>query len=180
MYTSLLLKWNKAISLTTVTDPVKILEFHFGESLFAVSAAALKNGRLADVGSGAGFPGLPLAMALSDLRVTLIEANLKKCAFLAEVVRTLDLKNVEILRERMEDVSAKVSPFDFISARALGQHEELLDWANVHLSSNGRVILWLGEADAEFISGKIGWKWQKPALIPGSHGRFILSGCPEP
>ena len=60
-YISLLLKWNRTISLTTVTDVDEILRFHFGESLFALTQLSIENGRLADVGSGAGFPGIPLA-----------------------------------------------------------------------------------------------------------------------
>ena len=88
-YISLLLRWNQSISLTTVTNSDEILRFHFGESLFAASAFSLENGRLADVGSGAGFPGLPLAMLLPDLNVTLIESNAKKFTFLSEVVREL-------------------------------------------------------------------------------------------
>src|SRR5579863_1760181 len=101
-YISLLLRWNKAISLTTVTDPGEILRFHFGESLFASSFLDLKNGRLADVGSGAGFPGLPLAMANQSLNVTLIESNAKKAAFLSEVTRSLELQDVTVARSRME------------------------------------------------------------------------------
>ncbi len=84
-YVALLLKWNKAISLTTVTDPVEILKFHFGESIFAAAVANLVRSRLADVGSGAGFPGSPLAIVVPSLDVTLIESNAKKCAFLSEV-----------------------------------------------------------------------------------------------
>jgi 16S rRNA (guanine527-N7)-methyltransferase len=81
-YIELLLKWNRKIALTTVTDPEEIVKFHFGESLFATSHYNLENSRLADVGTGAGFPGLALALAIPTLSVTLIESNLKKCAFL--------------------------------------------------------------------------------------------------
>src|ERR1700722_6272713 len=81
-YISMLLRWNSKISLTTVVDPVDILKFHFGESLFANSGVPISFGRLADVGSGAGFPGLPLGIFLPDLEVVLIESNLKKATFL--------------------------------------------------------------------------------------------------
>src|SRR5579862_8916516 len=84
LYVELLLKWNRKIALTTVTDPVEIIKFHFGESIFAISTGPCGKSRLADVGTGAGFPGLALALADSDLQVSLIESNLKKCAFLAE------------------------------------------------------------------------------------------------
>src|SRR5271170_2215417 len=120
-YISLLLKWNKTISLTTVTDPIEILKFHFGESIFAASVVNFSQSRLADVGSGAGFPGLPLAMVVPDLTVTLIESNAKKCAFLSEAVRGLQLPNVTVFRGRMESLPRGSDPLDFIAARALGQ-----------------------------------------------------------
>src|SRR5580704_11354283 len=122
-YISILLRWNSKISLTTVTDPLEILKFHFGEGLFAAKSVPIKNGRLADVGSGAGFPGLPLAMLLPDLEVVLIESNLKKATFLSEVIRTLTLGNVKVWRGRMEDMPLDAkSRFDFVTARALGHH----------------------------------------------------------
>src|SRR5579864_8581785 len=84
-YIELLLKWNKTVSLTTVTNVDQILAFHFGESLFALPMLPVEKSRLADVGSGAGFPGIPLAMARPSLNVTLIDPNAKKVAFLHEV-----------------------------------------------------------------------------------------------
>ena len=100
-YASLLLMWNRSISLTTVTEPLEILKIHFGESLFAISEVPISNGRLADVGSGAGFPGMALAIANFSLGVTLIESNAKKCTFLSEVARALELSNVTVTRSRM-------------------------------------------------------------------------------
>ena len=105
IYIALLLEWNRKISLTAVTDPADIVRFHFGESLFAASALEILNGRLADVGSGAGFPGIPLAMAIPRIQATLIEANAKKAAFLSEVARRLQLSNVSVVRSRMEDAT---------------------------------------------------------------------------
>jgi len=101
-YSELLLKWNRIISLTSVTDVEQILRFHFGESLFALSMLPVEKSRLADVGSGAGFPGIPLAMASPSLTVTLIESNAKKYAFLNEVIRELKLRNVTALHSLME------------------------------------------------------------------------------
>jgi 16S rRNA (guanine527-N7)-methyltransferase len=177
-YIELLLKWNRTISLTTVTDPVEIVKFHFGESLFAASQLHFSQSRLADVGSGAGFPGVPLALTVPSLDVTLIESNSKKCAFLAEVVRELKLPNVHIVRDRMENVKPGQQLFDFGTARALGHHEDLLAWAKTKLSAGGSIVLWLGDEDSAEISGKSDWTWQPRALIPGSTGRFILAGSP--
>ena len=139
-YIPLLLGWNEKISLTKITDPVEIVRFHFGESLFAASALKIRDGRLADVGSGAGFPGLPLAMAIPGLHATLIEASAKKAAFLSEVARRLYLPNVGVLRSRMEDVRG-VEPFDFICARAMGKHANLIRWSRDKLTPRGKLVL---------------------------------------
>jgi 16S rRNA (guanine527-N7)-methyltransferase len=177
-YISLLLRWNRRISLTAVTDPAEILRFHFGESLFALSAVPLRDGRLADLGSGAGFPGLPLRMARPGLDLLLIESNGKKATFLAEVVRELDLSRVEVFRDRMESISKDGPAFDFVTARAVGCHDDLLTWACAH-ATGGKLVLWLGEEDASRISNTSGWKWELPVQIPGSKRRFLLVGSPE-
>src|ERR1700674_3339769 len=103
-YIRLLLKWNQSVSLTSVVDTVDILTRHFGESMFACSLIPVDNCRLADLGSGAGFPGLALKIACPTLSVTLIESNKKKCAFLSEVVRALELENAEILPVRFDEI----------------------------------------------------------------------------
>lgn len=175
-YVALLLKWNKRISLTTITDPAEVVRLHFGESLFASSAVPIRSGRLADVGSGAGFPGLALRVANPDLSVTLIESNAKKATFLSEAVRDLALDHVDVARARMDDLVSADTGFDFVTARALGQYDELLAWAKRRLSGRGRVILWLGEEDCATISGNSEWKWRDPIHIPVSRRRFLLVG----
>jgi 16S rRNA (guanine527-N7)-methyltransferase len=178
-YIPLLLDWNRKISLTTVTDPVEIVKFHFGESLFAASALPVENCRLADVGSGAGFPGMPLVMAIPGLQATLIESNAKKVAFLLEVARRLELSNVSVVRSRMEDVATK-EPFDSICARAVGKHASIMRWARRNLNPKGRLVLFLGEEDTENVRKTSQWNWESPLKIPGSAHRFILSGTPVP
>jgi 16S rRNA (guanine527-N7)-methyltransferase len=178
-YTELLLRWNRKIALTTVTDPVEIVKFHFGESLFALSTGACGKSRLADVGTGAGFPGLPLAIADSSFAVTLIESNHKKCAFLSEVIRKLAISNATVMPVRMESVEPRQPGFQWIAARALGHFDALLDWAGRSLSQNGRVILWLGESDVRELSDYPNWTWDAPVLIPDSSRRFILKGSPK-
>ncbi|MGH9747070.1 MAG: 16S rRNA (guanine(527)-N(7))-methyltransferase RsmG [Candidatus Acidiferrales bacterium] len=179
IYIALLLKWNRSISLTTVTEIDQILRFHFGESLFALSLLPLEKGRLADVGSGAGFPGLALAAALPGLKTTLIESNGKKFAFLSEIIRELRLKNAVALRCRMEDVKGPDSHFDCITARALGQFDDLLRWARRQLAPGGVVALWLGEDDVQELSKEESWSWHDPVQIPNSDRRFILVGTPK-
>src|SRR5208282_6580307 len=177
-YISILLRWNRAISLTTVTKPAEILKFHFGESLFAGFAVPIISGRLADVGSGAGFPGLPLAMANPSLSVNLIESNLKKATFLSEVIRKLQLTGVNVIKARMEDLPASAVGYDFVTARALGHHKELLSWASGSLANDGKLVLWIGEDEANAISRDRDWTWRKPIHIPGSARRFLLVGTP--
>lgn len=176
-YIALLLRWNQKISLTTVVKPLEILRFHFGESLYSISSVPLEKGRLADVGSGGGFPGLPISLALPDISVTLIESNSKKSTFLSEVVRELGLRRVRVMRDRMENVNLRSSAPDFVTARAVGSYDDLLVWASENLVHGGKVAIWVGSAELERVSGSRKFIWQDPAQIPGSEARFILSGC---
>lgn len=118
-------------------------------------------------------------MLAPKLELTLIESNAKKCAFLSEVARKLELDHVAVLHSRMEDVPVRADWFDFVTARALGHHRELLAWAKQNLTRTGKVLLWLGEDDANEVSREPGWLWNAPALIPGSKRRYILAGAIE-
>jgi len=173
-YISLLLLWNQKISLTTVTRPEEIIRFHFGESFFAATRVPIENGRLADVGSGAGFPGIAIAMLSTNVRVTLIESNLKKSAFLSEAIRKLELSNARVVRTRMGDFDEEI--LDFVTARALGLYEEVARWSSRVLTASGRLILWVGEDDGAVIARSSGWRWQNPIRIPRSRRRVLLVG----
>jgi len=175
-YMNLLLLWNQKVSLTSIVGPREILDRHFGESMFAAARFSILKGRLADVGSGAGFPGLALKIIRPELHITLIEANAKKSAFLAEVVRDLGLNGVEVLRARYEDLPAGAIQADFIAARAVGGLQQLLEWARGFLSPAGRVVLWLGAQDAENVSRIEEWNWTVPVPIPRSRRRVLLAG----
>jgi 16S rRNA (guanine527-N7)-methyltransferase len=177
----MLLAWNRKMSLTTVIDPVEIIRFHFGESIFALTAGMISGGRLADVGSGAGFPGLPLRMACPSIQLTMIDSNVKKCTFLREVLRKLELeKESGVWNGRIEDWDEEADPsrFDSISARAVGGFEEILQFAKLTLDADGRIVLWIGEEDTEkMIAGNSeDWKWSDPRLIPNSNERFLMFG----
>jgi 16S rRNA (guanine(527)-N(7))-methyltransferase RsmG len=176
-YVALLLKWNQRISLTAIADPLDIVRLHFGESIFAVSAIPIGSCRLADVGTGAGFPGLALKLARPEINLTLIEANLKKCAFLSEVVRALDLSNVQILRDRMESVLPEKFEFDFLTARAVGQTDKIIRLGREALAPGGRIVMWLGENDAlDAIEKNPRWKWRELIRIPEAQRRVLLVG----
>jgi 16S rRNA (guanine527-N7)-methyltransferase len=176
VYTDLLLRWNRRISLTTITDPLEVLRFHFGESLLAISSVPMRHGRLADVGSGAGFPAIPIRMVCKDVALTLIESNRKKAAFLAEVARELGFSDVQIHPERMEDVDDRNLEFDFVTARAIAIDDIFLRWANNHLKPSGIIALWLGRDDSAKISLSSSWTWRDPINVPGADRRVILVG----
>jgi 16S rRNA (guanine527-N7)-methyltransferase len=106
-YISVLLRWNKKIALTAITDPLDIVRFHFGESMFGAPAVPIRKGRLADVGTGAGFPGLPLKLLVPSLDLVLIESNAKKASFLSECIRELNLTGVDVYRGRVEEIEPK-------------------------------------------------------------------------
>ena len=178
-YIPLLLRWNQKISLTSVVDPIRILRFHFGESLFSARSVPIEKGRLADVGSGSGFPGVALGIALPELSISLIESNSKKAAFLAELARELNLRQVEVIRQRFEELLSNASKFDYLTARALGNYRGLLGWAHGILGHSGRVVLWLGEDECKRVSTDPSFTWREPVHIPGSKRRFILVGAPS-
>jgi 16S rRNA (guanine527-N7)-methyltransferase len=176
-YIAILLFWNERLSLTSLTDPTEILTRHFGEALLATRFLPSK-GRLADVGSGAGFPGLALKIFIPDLQVLLIEQNAKKAAFLNEVIRFLSLPGVAVERIDYRTLNPRMAPFDAITARALGSYRELTNWAVVRLVPAGKLILWLGEEDATKISQLPDWRFDPPSRIPDSRHRILLVGSP--
>lgn len=175
-YIDLLLRWNEKTALTAVTQPEEILRFHFGESILAASSVPIRHGRLADVGSGAGFPAVPIRMAIDGLSVTLIESNRRKCAFLSEVVRELALANVEVYAERMADLEDQSAHFDFTSARAVAIDDTYLRWAENCLGTGGKVILWLGQEDSAKVCTSKRFGWRAPIKIPNSDRRYLLIG----
>src|SRR5216683_8401147 len=128
-YMSLLLAWNDKINLTAIRDPLEMLYRHFCESMFAAVAVPLNSGRLADVGSGGGFPGLPLKILRPELQVFLVESNIKKATFLAELVRELELTDTRVLVSRYEELGEEIAPLDVVCSRALGEFEKFLNWA---------------------------------------------------
>ena len=177
-YLALLKKWNQTIPLTSIENDTEIVARHFGESMFAGSLFPLERGRLADVGSGAGFPGFPLKIAFPELQVTLVEPNVKKCAFLREAQRILGISGVEVVRSRYEDFSAAPNSFDFLCSRALGGYGRLLQWSKTVLKPKGCVILWLGSEDSNILARTKGWNWALPVSIPESRRRVVLTGRP--
>jgi 16S rRNA (guanine527-N7)-methyltransferase len=177
-YIALLLKWNQSVSLTSIMDPVEIVGRHFGESMYASKLLPVENCRLADVGTGAGFPGLALKIACPSLHITLIESNKKKCAFLSELIRTLGLTDVEIRPERFEEIRPETVLAKLITCRAVGEFKQLLRWSTNALVRRGHLLLWVGAEDSTRIARTTNWTWQPAERIPDSQRRFILIGRP--
>jgi len=175
-YIRILLQWNEKFNLTAIRDPLEILYRHFCESMFAATKFSLGQGRLADVGSGAGFPGIPLKILCPGIQLFLIESNLKKATFMAEVIRELGLADTQVLVRRYEELGEELAPLDFVCSKALGEFRPLLKWASsAHLAA-ANVLLWIGGRDLEGIQKLSGWSWQEPISIPHSLRRMILLG----
>lgn len=176
-YMKILLAWNEKLNLTAIRDPLDILYRHFCESMYATVAVPVEKGRLADVGSGAGFPGLPMKIMCPDLQVFLIESNVKKATFLAEVIRELELTDTRVLVSRYEELGEEVAPLDFVCSRAVGEFGALLDWAGSRRVAAARVVLWIGARDLEEIRRIKTWDWREPIPVPHSLRRFLLVGA---
>jgi len=175
-YIKILLQWNEKINLTAIRDPLEILNRHFCESMYAAVAVPMENGRLADVGSGAGFPGIPLKIIRPDLQVFLIESNIKKATFLAEVIRELGLTDASVMVSRYEELGEEVAPLDFACSRALGEFSAFLEWARSDRIAAKQVILWIGARDLAEIQKVRTWEWREPIPVPNSLRRLLLVG----
>jgi len=153
----LLLKWNQKLNLTSEES----LERHYGESLFLAEHLPAGNLKIIDIGSGAGFPGFPVAVVRRDCEVTLLEAHQRKAVFLKEASRKLP--NVRVLAKRAEDVEDR---FDWAISRGVSYQ----DLAKVlpHLAPN--IALLTGGEQPQL---SLGLKWDDPVPLPGSRNRFL-------
>ena len=176
-YMKILLTWNDKINLTAIRDPLEILYRHFCESMYAAVAVPVENGRLADVGSGAGFPGIPLKIMRPGLQTFLIESNMKKATFLAEVLRNIELPDTRVLVGRYEELGEDVAPLDFVCSRALGEFEPFLAWAASERIAAKQVILWIGGRDLDQVRRSTDWEWREPISVPHSLRRYLLVGA---
>jgi 16S rRNA (guanine527-N7)-methyltransferase len=175
-YTRILWTWNDKVNLTAIRDPLEILYRHFCESMFGAALLPVENCRLADVGSGGGFPGIPLKIIRPDLQLFLVESNVKKATFLAEVIRELGLTDARVLVSRYEELGEEVAPLDVICSRALGDFANFLAWAASPRVSAKQMFLWLGGRDLDEVRARPSWTWSEPVSIPKSLQRFLLTG----
>lgn len=199
-YRQELLDWNTRINLTAITEPEEVLSKHFLDSFSLITASARANiepARLLDIGSGAGFPGLPLALARPRWSVTLLEATGKKVTFLRHVIEVLALKNVTVVQGRAEDLGHERpyrARFDLVTARAVAALPVLLEYCAPFCRKGGRIILpKKGDLSEEVSQGKhaahllgAALKADMPVTLPGlDDGRRLLVWeqqllCPPP
>jgi 16S rRNA (guanine527-N7)-methyltransferase len=174
-YLDLLARWNRAYNLTAVRDPREMVSRHLLDSL-AMNAHLDGIDSLADLGTGPGLPGIPLAIARPGLRVTLVEANGKKARFLREAVRTLGLGNAEVAESRIEALD-RPGAFDAITARALATLPQILEFGGHLLAPGGKLLAMKGACpDAEIAALPRGWRLQTlhRLTVPGLEGERHL------
>ncbi|WP_256645829.1 16S rRNA (guanine(527)-N(7))-methyltransferase RsmG [Thermomonas paludicola] len=156
-YLALLARWNATYNLTAIRDPREMLGKHLLDSL-AMQPFVQGLGTLADLGTGPGLPGIPLAIAAPALQVTLVESNGKKARFLREVVRRLKLTNVQVAESRIEAFQPGTT-FDAITARALATLPLILQLGGHLLGDGGRLLAMKGQVpDEEIAALPQGWR----------------------
>jgi len=141
-YLAELKKWNRAYNLTGLKTDDDIIIKHFLDSLLYIKALPASPFHMADIGSGAGFPGIPVKIMMPEIAVTLIESSRKKAAFLRSIVRTLGLKQVTVIEERIEHLGNECGQsFDVIVSRATFSIREFLTAACPYVRPGGRLVL---------------------------------------
>ena len=154
-YAELLERWSGRHNLVRFSSREELVERHLLDALAAVPLLD-GGGRLLDVGSGAGLPGVPLLAARPRWRGVLLEPRQKRWAFLRTVVRELDL-SAEVVRSRYQDLPPD-HPFDRITIRAVGDYPRLLEWARGRLATSGEVLLWTTAGRLAAIEALAGWR----------------------
>jgi 16S rRNA (guanine527-N7)-methyltransferase len=173
-YLSLLLRWNRRVNLTAIRDEQGILSRHFVESIACARALPAGIGTLLDFGSGAGFPGVPIALCRPEISVTLAESQGKKAAFLQEAVRILGL-STRVLAVRAESDSRL---YDCVVLRAVDRMPEAVEIAARLVSERGWLALMTTEPEAANVQSAAGpsFTWTPPIPLAGSAERLIALG----
>jgi 16S rRNA (guanine527-N7)-methyltransferase len=192
IYIDILQRWNARINLTAVRNEEEIVTRHFGESFFAASnlfpgrggeegelkepgtRKVVARSTVADIGSGAGFPGIPIKLWAPSVALTLIESNHKKAAFLREVTRFLRLTGINVQSARAEHID---QTFDFVILRAVERFTDILPIAAGLLAPSGRLALLISSSQFEQASSVLPQLiWQPPLPIPMSDSRILVVG----
>ena len=176
-YLSQLLTWNRTTNLTSITDPFEVISKHFVDSLTALVALTFPfQGTVVDVGSGAGFPGIPLKIVRNDLRLVLVESSIKKCSFLRSIVGTLKLASISVFPGGIEEYAAQEPrPItDVVAVRAL-KTEDILEPTALIIRPHGHLILYRTEKTCEQPSKPFQVESNHEFLLPMNHGRRVVT-----
>jgi 16S rRNA (guanine527-N7)-methyltransferase len=177
IYLSLLLTWNRTTNLTSITDPFEVLSKHFLDSLTAVKAFNFPlEGIVIDIGSGAGFPGVPLKIVKNDLRLVLVEPSLKKCSFLHSLIGTLKLESVAIYSGGLQQYAADESRLlaDAIVVRAL-RLDGIEEAVALSLKPSGHLLMYQTEKTLDLASSMFRLESQHDFSLPMNHGRRVVA-----
>ncbi len=159
LYMELLKEWNEKINLTTITDDMEIVRKHFLDSISIVKSGLVKEGTsLIDVGTGAGFPGIPIKIIIPGIKVVLLDSLNKRIIYLNEVINKLNLKDIEAVHGRAEEFSKKPDyreKFDIATARAVANLAVLSEYCIPYVKVKGHFISMKGPSiDEEIVNGK--------------------------
>jgi 16S rRNA (guanine527-N7)-methyltransferase len=170
-YISLLNHWNRSFNLTAVRQPQEMVSKHLHDSLAVLPF--IGEGSVIDVGSGAGLPGIPLALARPEQRFVLLDSNGKKTRFLQQAKIVLGLDNVEVVNQRVEQYSADIY-FDVIIARAYASTDDILDTTRQLQGERTRILVMQGQRDEQI--GLAGYAIEAihPITVPGLHAERHL------
>ena len=152
-YMSILIEWNKFMNLTGITDPEEVITKHFIDSLTVLDKID-KNASIIDVGTGAGFPGIPVKIAFPETKVVLLDSLNKRIKFLNEVIEKLELKDIEIIHGRAEECGRNKSyreKYDIAIARAVAPLNVLLEYLMPFVKVNGKCLCMKGSSSEEEI-----------------------------
>ena len=188
-YIDLLLRWNARINLTAIRNEEEIVTRHFGESLFAARhlfpecrrehpSSCPRTETLIDIGSGAGFPGVPIKIWAPEIHLTLIESNQKKATFLRELTRTLTLTKINVFSGRAEAYPNR--PAETVTLRAVEHFDTALPVAASLVAPEGRLALLISEPQFTRAHDLTpGFTWRLPIPIPHSSTRVLAIGRRE-
>jgi 16S rRNA (guanine527-N7)-methyltransferase len=152
-YLSLLLEWNQKFNLTAITDPEQVIVQHFLDSISVIKLGLIQGQELVlDMGTGAGFPGVPIKIMMPEIRLTLVDSVQKKTLFLQEVIRQLDLNRSEAIHARAEDLGKtghQREAYDLVVSRAVAELRVLLEYCLPFVKTGGYFISHKGPGAAE-------------------------------
>jgi 16S rRNA (guanine527-N7)-methyltransferase len=173
-YAVLLQRWNARTNLTAIRDEDCILRRHFSECIVAARALPVDFGTLLDFGSGAGFPGIPMALCKPEIHVTLAESQGKKAAFLREAIRTLGL-STQVYSDRAEKLG---KTFDLVAMRAVDKMEAAVEAATALVRPEGWLVLLATSGSQVILQSAAGGEffWANPMPLPGGDDRIMMLG----